>query len=425
MIDYQHLERIIQSLPLTLTSEHFVIHYGLRNPMQGRGLGASGVEDRGILLTYIHALERLYQAMTSPPWNRPPPEAGREGKTHIYVFDISELIPGDGSPFAAVTREGIPFVCLPARSFEPSAQSEMLRAAAEAVHETTHLFNAREQALRGAYAGLWYWFDEAIAVFMETHLIPGNHDHFRFLKNWIDIPETPLDDWGARYQAGMFIYYLEKRLPRFANRVWQELCPGEGPIEAIARLLPEATSERTTFLSHDPDCRDWFASGYCLDSYFLSDHTCAALAPELYIRFGGRAITESFVLRPGEQKVSGLNRLNHLACRYFRIYLRDAVTVLRIQIRAMDGKPVAPLKAELAAVNAELRRDALFAPLRPPHSDTTATARQLSTEVSQAEFGAMDHLVLVITNCGTRAAKVNDRIEHDDGRQFEISVSAS
>lgn len=416
----QKFAEIKKKLSLTLKSDHFVVRYGLRNPTQGRGLGASGVSDRGLLLTYIHALERLYQVMISPPWKRPELVRNSEEKIQVYVFAISELVPGDGSPFAGTTSEGLPFVCLPSGSVEPSAHAEMLRAAAEAVHEATHIFNSNQQEERGLNSNQWDWFDEAIAVFMETHLIPGNHDHLRFLKNWIDIPETPLDDWAARYQAGMFVYYLEKRDPGSANRVWMESLPKETPIETMIRLRPGGQ----TFVSYDPDEKDLFASGYCLDSYFLWDHNSLSLAPELFVRYGERSITESFVIRSGGQARSDRHRVDHLACRYFRFYLKGDVKKLVVRLSSAPDQKIAPIKAELATVSLEKQRGDHVVTLRPEEIKGEKSETVLFADLTEFDTEELDHFVLVVSNCGTRARQPNLKKPHDDDRSFEITISA-
>jgi len=341
----------------------------------------------------------------------------------IYVFNISELTPVDGSPFTDSDLDDVPFICLPSRSFESSVQSEMHRAAAEAVHEATHIFNHCHRPPHLVNSKAWDWMDEALAVFMETHLIPGNHDHMRFLRNWIEMPEVPLDDWSARYQAGMFVYYLEKCAPELVNKLWTDSLPNENPIQAISRLLPIVTLTDQNFVSHTPGTHDLFASGYCLDSYFLWDHNCASLAPELFVRYGERSVTESFVMRPGKVESSGFHRLDHLACRYFRFYLRGEVTGLRVEVRAEDGQQIAPLKAELAIANADMQKDKVVA-LLPKPVDGSENTQILTAEINQLSRDALDHLVLVVTNCGTRAARANTRYEHDDNRRFEVVVTA-
>ncbi len=418
------LSEIKTLLTLEAESEHFLVHYGLRNPVKGRGLGAHGVRDRSIIQTYLRSLERLYQHLRAKPWSRPQPIVGDSGRIEIYVFDISELIPADGSPFTSAA-DNTPYICLPTGSYEPSTRAELHRAAAEAIHEAMHVFNHRERPLGGLHSGPWEWVDEALAVLMEITLIPGNHDHFRFLKNWVELPEVPLDNWAARYQAGLFACYLEKKLPGFLNRVWLEAKPKEPPLKAMERLLPlDKGFEK--FVSHRPDERDLFASGYCLDSYFLGDHSNDWFSPELCARFGERAVSESFIMHPGQQESSGGWQLDHLACRYFRITLKGAVESLRVEVQSEEGQVIAPLKAELAVVTDEMRQGKVQ-PLRPLPADGMGETTRLALELSAAEldYDKADHLVLVVSNCGTREATVKRDKPYDDKRGFRINVSAN
>ncbi|NOT60208.1 MAG: hypothetical protein HOP19_08280 [Acidobacteria bacterium] len=416
-------------LRLEAKSKNFIVHFGLRNPPTGVGLGAHGVRDRTIIQTYLYALERLYQNLTAAPWSRPRPAVGDAGLIEVYVFDISELAVADGSPFTSITEQGKAYICLPAGSFEPSPQAELHRAAAEAIHEATHVFNHQKRPLGDLQSRPWEWVDEALAVLMEITLIPGNQDHFRFLKNWVEMPEVSLDNWGARYQAGLFAYYLEKKVPGFLNRVWQQAIPEDSPLEAMKRLAPAGE----IFLSHLPDETDLFASGYCLDSYFLWDHSNDWCAPELRARFGERAVSESFIIRPGQVERSIDWELDHLACRYFRIALKGEVKRLQIEVqveaRYEAGKISNPprIKAELAVVTDEMRPGDPIRPLRPSPITKEKELMRLVLEVDVAglDYDKADHLVLVVSNCGTRTATVKRDVPHDDNRKFCVRVTAT
>ncbi len=413
------LREIISQLPLTTTeSQHFRIHYGFRNPQKGRGLGAHGIQNLSLVRTYLNSLELLYNKMTSPPWNRTPPVVGDSGKTEVYIFDTSELFLSDGSPLTAANKSGVPYICLQSRSFEPTIQAEIHRAEAEAIHEATHVFNHREHPLMQSVH--WAWVDEAVAVLMETLLIAGNYDHFRFLRNWIDMPEVSLDDWDSRYQAGMFACYLEKNAPGLLNRVWTESKHGDMPLEIMERLMP---SERK-LISPGPDEKDLFASGYCLDSYFPLDKGNDGPAPELFTRFGGRSVTESFRLQAGSQGASEIYQLNHLSCRYFKIDLKGAIRRLQIGLQAEEGQVIAPLKAEVAIVTEEAQKGEVAA-LRPSVKSSATPPRLLSVELNHLDHENIDHLALVVSNCGTRAEDVRTYIPHDDHRKFRVIVSAS
>lgn len=393
----------------------FRIRYKHRNPKQGRGQGANGVSDERLIKIYGQGLEMLYRAMTSPPWSRPRIDRVIE----VQVLDVATILPAKPSPFTAEDN-GVPYIVLPCCTFAPSYEAERHWALATAVHEATHVFNCQQRPLSSPYSAQWAWFDEALAVFMEMRLITDYCDHFRFLGNWIERPEVSLDDRVANYQAGQFVAYLAKRLGiEFVNRVWMESAPGETPIEAIIRLAPEGQK----LVSADPDERDLFASGYCLHSWFLNDPDSPAHAPELYARYGERAITESYVLRagdgvgtsenPGEQET-----LDHLACRYYRFYLEDGVRRLSVELHSSDRPGKRPLKAELAAVTRENRLEQVI-PLRPA-SDNKSTETFLAARVNRTDPLKQDHFILVVTNCGVRGFIP----PHDDGKQFVIKASA-
>lgn len=395
---------------------HFEVRRCFRNPRQGRGHGSGGIGDERLIQTYQQGLEMLYCALTSSPWSRP----ALNQITEVQVLDVTTIFPSISSPFTTENQEGIPYIVLPCRTSDPTREAERQWALATAVHEATHVFNCRERPLSSPYSARWGWFDEALAVFMEMQLITDYRDHFRLLGNWIERPELSLDDPVANYQAGQFVAYLAKRLGiEFVNRVWMESAPGETPFEAIARLLPEEEK----FVSTDPDERDLFASGYCLDSWFLNDPTSSAYAPDLYARYGERAITESFVLRSGAKvgtndKPAEQDTLNHLACRYYRFYLEGGVEQLSVELHSSDESGKSPLKAELAVVTKENQRGQAI-PLRPA-SNNTGGKTLLTTRVKRINPDELDHFILVVTNCGIRAAPPL----HDDGKKFTIKTSA-
>lgn len=403
------IRELIESLKLTMASEHFVMHYGLRNPREGRGLGSHGVRDRVLILTYLHALENLYAAITSKPWERESPVTGDDKKTHVYVFN-------SGGPFTTYDSRKIPYIVLPSRSNEPTTQAELHRAASEAVHEATHLFNYSQRPFHDKFnTKAWEWFDEGLAVLMEMLVGAGNPDYFRFLMDWIDSPEMPLDDPAGKYQAGMFIRYLSKRLGlEFVNDVWVKSAPEEKPLEALERLMPDGQR----FLSADSAVRDIFASGYCIDPYFLWEHASVSLAPDVFVRYGERAVTESLTL-PASNGQTIDDELDHLACRYYRFYLKGG-TNFEVKVTVNDTCAVTPLKAEVAVVTTDRHRT---------HIETLGPAEAsdgeggcLSCVVGSLAPDEIDHIVLIVSNCGT-GATLNGNSGSDDGKQFRITAS--
>ncbi|HZF09891.1 MAG TPA: DUF6055 domain-containing protein [Thermoanaerobaculia bacterium] len=405
----------VDQLPLTLISEHFVIHYGLRNPRHGRGLGPSGVSDTILVRSYLSSLERLYRTMTGPPWNRPVPVTDGSRKTHVYVCDLSPV--GDGSPFMAYDRNRIPYVALSCRSSEPLNEAVMRRAAAEAVHEATHVLNFSKRPLYGPYSEPWAWLDEGLAVFMESRVLPGNQDYFRFLADWIDVPGVSLNDWQAAYQACLFLHYLSGRLGSdFPNRLWMDSEDSEMPLEALRRFMPLGLS----FASADPENRDLFGAGYVMDSYFLRDDRGGCFAPDLCTRFGDRAVVQSAVLSRGEEcTVKG--ELPHLACHYFRVFPHRTVERLRFTFRTLANKSLAPFKAEVAIAGPDLSRGRVEV-LRPPRTNT-ADGVSLATEIGDLDQIDLHHLVLVVSNCDCR--EISRYNQTSTREPYEIQISAA
>lgn len=401
---------VIESLPNELESEHFIIRFGDRNPQKGRGLGVNGVRDRVLILTYLQALENLHRTMRSPPWNWPEPLTDPGGKTRVFVCDED--------PATSYDDERFPCIVLASRSDEPTTHAELLRAAAEAVHEATHVFTFTKRPHYETSSNPWIWFDEGLAVLMETLVAAGNPDYFRFLRNWIDVPETPLDESDEKYHSGIFVGYLHRRLgPDFVRDVWINSLIGEGPVEALER---EAMHRNLTFLSADPGVRDIFASGYCVDPFFMSDHRSIGLAPDIFFRFGERAISQSFTLELNNVCEVKDDSLNHLSCRYYKFNLPAAATTATIEM-TVDSVFEPQLKGEIAIVNSDKQRQGLV-PLESATPFADGDNRRFRAVLSPIEKGI--DLVLVISNCGRRTSTDNDDGEHDDDVFYSIRASA-
>lgn len=418
MLHTSLLQEIVRRLPLRLESDHFFLHYGLRNPEYGPGLGGHGVTSSELVYRYCDALEDLYRLMTESPFNRQPPLVGASGKTAIYVFDTSSILQGDGA-FTDADINGYPFIALASRHREPTAEAALKRAEAEATHEGTHVFNYRQRPFRDLYSWPWVWFDEAIAIFVESTVQLGQPDCLRFLASWIDMPELSLDHLAAKYQAGMFARYLEKRMGSgFINTVWTDSLPGETALGALARLLRARGPE---FAASDPHVPDVFASGYCMDSYFLWDPSSAGFSPDVHDRYGERAVTRSWQIEAGEP-ASCQGTLDHLACRYYRCYLQGNVTALQVRLETEPGSNLTPLKAEVAEVT-KARKRGFVRPLSRLIPSSSGGQAVLSTMLTGLEPEKIDHLVLVVSNCGLRADATGYSIAHDDGQEYTLEIS--
>jgi hypothetical protein len=401
----------LSALPHAMESVNFVIHFALRNPPGGRGYGADGVRNRGIIVTYLDALERLYSVMTAPPWNRPVPVVGAGGKTHVYVLN--------SHPFVADSVDGVPYIVLASRSNETTSEAEMDHAAVSATHEATHLFNYSERPFTDFHSQAWEWFDEGLAVVMETMIFPDNRDYTRLMTDWIDVPEMPLNHPTAKYHAGMFLSYLSKSLGMsFLNDVWTASLRSERPLEAMTRLTPAGLE----LFSADPNVRDIFASGYCMDPFFIWNARGGGSLPVVLDRYGERAIAESLTLRAGQRQQTE-STLDHLACRYYRVYLNGGTTDLRLQLMVEDPDHTS-LKAETVIVHQGRHRSGVV-PLQPAPATAAGDAPCLTATIPRLNPSVIDHVLLVVSNCGTRVNPDLDGVEHDDGKQYTVVASAN
>jgi len=403
------IKNIPPTLEETAQSEHFAVHYGLRNPPIGRGLGPDGVRDERVIETYLDGLEKLYATLINSPWNRSPPLVGEDGKSHVYVFDCGLR------PFTMFDAKKGPLIVLSSRNNEPTSQAELFRATSDAIHEGTHLFNYRERPFGELTSQSWKWFDEGLAVLMEMLVAPQNPDYFRFLMNWIDSPHIPLDHPSMKYQAGMFIQYLLNRSglgPKFINDVWTKSRENEGPLEALQRLMP--TGEK--FFCSQPNNKDVFSSGYSIDPYCLWDH-----ASEVFLRYGERAVSESLMLpKDADRPVNG--HIDHLACRYYRYYLGPRITNFVVTMQVEDTHLKTPLKAEIAVVTKARKRILIEA--LTPDSASNGDGALLSCTLRGLQADTIDHIVLVVSNSGTRSPLSGHFKLNDDGKTFVITATA-
>lgn len=377
-----------------MESEHFVVRYGLRNPRKGRGLGPSGVGDEGLIRWYLSAMERLFRTMTNPPWSRVIPQWSASGKLPVYVCNLDQVVRG-GDPFTAFDRNGAPFIALSCRSSEPLTSSAMQRAAAEAVHEAVHAFNSEKRPFHRTAYLWWAWLDEALATFMESQVLPGNQDYFRFLSNWIDLPGVALNDWQAAYHGCLFLGYLTEAVDcSFPNRIWTEASSKERPLQTIHRLASEIG-----LAFADTQQPDLFASGYAMSAYFLRHHNCGCFA-ELYSRFGDRAVVESFDLHPGFSGIAQ-ESLPHLASHYYRCFVSRHVHRVHFTLRARSQGSQLPFKAEAAVVQPDLSCGSRLT-LGSSHGCDEQGRIVVKGELAGLSELDFHHIVLVVNNCSYR-----------------------
>ena len=384
---------------------HFRLHFRMRNlppGVSGQGAGLNGLRNQFLVAYLTDALELLYKCLTNPPFLRKA-LLMEDGGITVLIFDSP-------NPYATLDLDGVPYICLPSRSQEPMLQNALHRIAVEAVHEATHVFNwSARPPLRSYFERRWYWFNEATAVYTEGVVYPGNLDSIRFYLDWSDLPELPLDHKEAEYFSGMFARYLAQKFePHLISRLWQESAPDEGPLDALRRLTKEAQS--TAIFCH-------LFGDYAHDSYFLWDSRLASFHPDVYLRFGSRAVAENFVLAPGREAHARWT-LDRLACRYFRIDVGAGVNELRATVTVPAA--VAGQFRCFLSVNGRDNHRGEVAELK-----VTGNPVALETTLSAPAFRDADHIVLTVANCGTRALERTPiGRPHDDGREFEVQLAA-
>jgi hypothetical protein len=324
----------------------------------------------------------------------------------------------------------IPVLALPSRYSEPMAEAEEERAQASAVHELSHAFNSKYLSYRrlgpnglesvpGLYtwARSWLWLDEGMAVAAESEVLPEISDWLRFTLEWVDRPERSLDDSQAAYQSVMFVRYLTRIMASrrdfgFLTRVWPKSASVWDPVPseagprrfAAVTALDEAIRELAKPLVFcDHQVPDVFASGFCFDSYFLHESGTFGHEPQVFNRFGRRAVTRTWPMRRGTLAAQGAEEsyeLPGLACRYFRFLPPSDTGRLEVRVRARGGHA---LKAELALARVGdegcLRQTRTTA-----RRETVAGDDVLVCEQGSFSQRTCDHAVLIVTNCDVTPA---------------------
>jgi hypothetical protein len=393
-------------------SDHFLIQYIHRHPApgrDGRGVGRLGVRHPHMITSYVTALERLFAVATMAPFPWMAARTGPSGKTIVQVTDLRY-------PFTAIDEDGVPYIGLHCRSDDPLLPSAIQHAEMDAVHEAAHVFCFSSRPPHGFVERKWRWFNEATAVFMEGHVFPGNLDSIRFALDWTDHPEASLDNPGFEYQSGFFARYLAKRFtPAIVGRMWTESHKDEAPLEALERLLP------TDAQSHAPGlCRVF--GDYAHDSAFLCDFRCSAAWVDVYLRFGQRAFTHTVCVAPGDTRVFD-GRLDHLACRYFRIEPSRQVDRCAITVR-VDDALYRTFRCFASVAEMTLRRRVVVELTDVDElSGGLANQHTLRATMTREQLHGCESIIITIANCGTRDEEYCVPGErHDDRRHFQVEV---
>lgn len=426
MDEFTSIVNAAMSLKEQQKSVNFVIHFDYCNALNRRGMGSDGIRIEKLIAHYLEHLELSRSKLRAAPFNRNQPHVEQDGKTHVFVLDTRRIggngaftiQAGDALPIQVVYNEqefvyGVdaPVIFLPSRFPDNIKLSDALElASVYAVHEVVHIFGFTDLHHAKRISD-WEWFDEAYATWIETQLLPARKNYLLLMLAWVDHPSLALMA-GLSYRHMPLINYISQLEPDdpLLSRVWSSLDPRETALEALARHLE---MKDLIFVSADLQIDDIFASGYCIDSYFLWDSNSKAHNPDIYRRFGPRTLTHRWQLDNAPIS-SSIYELQSLACRYYRFDLPpEKICEFDVVIQLKDEEPLHELKAFLVEVTAETKAKGAVTPLVAQSNTSTSLSVRLTQEDKTLNIEATDHYVLVVVNCDT-----SPRNEFDDDNEF-------
>lgn len=382
--NWRQLEHILSSLNECYSTTHFAVQYAWRSGAAGR----HGIHDLSLVEAYAASLEAAWDFLAI---QRPDLLQHLPAKIRVYVFD---------TPFAAMLDVfGLaPFVIILPVRHRLARWSEVLeRAQAEAAHEVMHLFNAVRRGPASFPSRAWQWLDEGLAICAEGWVWPGNIDHQRFLLDWRDFPEIPLDAERARYQTQMFVQYLAQRFGQnWLFDLWDHSSE-DTPIEAMKDRLPTGLSWETLF------------ADYMCEAYSLCEPNGHLYAPKIGKRFDVRLLTANVTLQLKSVWCESFT-LDHLAGRYFRFELPASATQMQVRLQE-DVQENGCLTAVL------WQTGATSIPLLPDGNGFLIVKLPVSA-VTEA-------VILVVTNVGTKIKRPKPDVLHNDSRRFSLEVAVS
>lgn len=421
--------------------------------------GVHGVRNRRLLTIYKETLERAYDFFVKQ--GRPEPERGKDGRVPVYVFAVDDDDLDCGSPCmdellflkpSGLPDRVVPVLALPSRCAEPVWKTEEDQAQATAVHELSHLFNARflpyrrlgahgPELLPTEWISSWLWLDEGIAVAAEAEAVKAgvlskNIDWLGFALDWVDRPGRALDDPAARYQSALFVRYVKRLMarqkdPTFLNRVWQMAQTVWNPkqsqrLAAVQALEQEFGRLARPLVFCSAHKKDVFSSGFCLDSYFLHDPNSLGYEPEVSRRFKERAVTRTWPLRRGQAvapKSPEWYPLAGLACRYFRFIPGKETSRLKVIVKSKPGGSLRNVKAELALAAG---RTKWYVPKTEVPSEWQSQSGHdlLICELPSFSSRTCNHAVLVVTNCAFAAEQPGQLPPFGYTQRIEFTVEA-
>ena len=189
---------------------------------------------------------------------------------------------------------------------------------------------------------------------------------------------------------------------------------------ALEKLLADPPP-RLAFCSADVD--NVFASGYCLDAYFLYDPNGKGHEKGVMERFTGRAVTKTWPFSRLPAKEEAPFSLPGLACRYFRFLPDQQSRQLTVTIRPRNGRLISTIKAELAFA---APHDGYYVPSSKV-SATKAGSGCTESHVCQLQnFSRQtcDHAVLMVTNCAIGLGQTGNPVASGYTQRAEFTIQA-
>lgn len=393
------MQRPSKSRNIHSVGERFRVYYVERNPHMGRGSAKDGIPNATVLQDFANGLESGYKKLTGPKFGWPHLSGL---PIDVYIASLGNVC-GLASP--AIVDEHfdeVAYLAFNCRGNEPSLHDARQRRKATAIHELTHLFQFELNA-----PGPWEWFDEAVATAMESQVLTGNRDHFRYLWDWITQPERSLDA-GPGYSAAPFASYLMQLEwgPRIISEVYKLGQRSGGTLQAIDALAEAVHNNGTTLASATKP--NIFSSRYCCDAYFLADPN-GKLGEKVHQRFGDRFVSETFSDFP-VTNAALRDPIDHLGCRYYRFRPKQGKAKLTVTVNLLNHHAQEHLRGELIGVTREL--------LLPGRRETLNRDEQgtwMTATLPNFHERTVDHAVLVLVNTAYGRGSANA-----DGVEFTI-----
>lgn len=324
-------------------------------------------------------------------------------KPPIAKTRVNLILGANASPYVRMELDGntgrwVPEIWMTCCSASITDEEERREIQAVAAHEGFHVFTHSQSDMINPSTGLptirgklWAWYDEAMAVFMESDVIAGNNAWYCFGPQWVDHPHAALDYDEVRtyYRWVFFVRYLCRRHgANFLHSVWHNRAKADdSPFDVISRLSGKAIiNSSADFVG------DVFTSEFCVDSYFIWHEE-----PDIFNRFGERALAYSFKLDPGESQTMPIKVPGWLGCSYYRICTPRSLNSLNVCVRKGELKSNA-LKVLGFSVNQNGNKKQIF--------PFTRNGDCKFVIIDQTLLGSdTDHIVIMIVNCempGTR-----------------------